>query len=441
MDDRLAKISDAGAERAVLGAMMMREQTAVEVYDVLTSSDFFDAKHAFTFDAIVKRMLDAEPVDPIAVADRLAREDLLDKVGGAPFLFELVEQAIPASVMFHAKIIKELSRRRQLAVTLVRNYQRALSLETDLDTTIDSVQAEVHSCTSVTAVERTGPVFIGSEIDQVVAARLDPKAHPVERGLGTGLVDLDTLTGGLRRGQLIVVGGRPGDGKSLLLTGFARHAAIKQNANTLLISLEMRREEIYDRVLAAEAKVLLHRLVSRSTPPPDERHRLAAAAERIKGAPLAIDDNSTVDINRIRALARMHQVRHGLDLLLLDYVQLVSPTSPREPRTQQIDGITRGLKLLAGELNVPVVAAAQLNRQADSRPDRMPQLSDLRESGGLENDANIVILLHRDDRLDPESPRAGEIDLVVAKNRNGPTDTLTAAAQFHFARIQDMAVA
>lgn len=438
MDDRLAKVRDVSAERAVLGSMMMREQVAVEVYDLLTSGDFYEATHGFIFDAIVKLMLDAEPVDPIAVADRLTREGLLDKVGGGPYLAELMDAAIPSSVMYHAKIVKEMSRRRQLAACMIKGYQRALDLNADLDTVISAAQADIQAATMTASTARRGPVFIGDEIDQTIAARVDPDEHREERGISTGIGALDQLICGLKPGQLVFIGGRPGDGKSLLLTGIARHAAIRQGARTLMVSLEMRRDEIYDRILAAEAQVNLHRLVSRSSLHLDEIHRLTNVGANLRRAPLAIEDGSAIDINQIRAIARMHQLRHGLDLLLVDYVQLVSATSEKETRSQQLDAIAAGLKRLAGELNIPIVAAAQLGRQVETRSDRRPQLSDLRESGGLENAANIAILIMRPDKADPETPRAGEIDLIVAKNRNGPLDTVTGAAQLHYARIVDI---
>jgi replicative DNA helicase len=257
-------------------------------------------------------------------------------------------------------------------------------------------------------------------------------------GVPTGFADLDSLTNGLHPGQLIILAARPALGKSTLALDVARAASIKNNLTSVIFSLEMSRNEIIMRLLSAEAQVALHHMRSGSMSDNDWT-KLATKMGTVSEAPLFIDDSPNLTMMEIRAKCRRLKQRHGLRLVVVDYMQLMTSGKRVESRQQEVSEFSRSLKLLAKELEVPVIAVSQLNRGPEQRTDKRPMLSDLRESGSLEQDADMVILLHREDAYERESPRAGEADFIVAKHRNGPTATITVAFQGHYSRFVDMA--
>ena len=256
-------------------------------------------------------------------------------------------------------------------------------------------------------------------------------------GVPTGFTDFDALTNGLHPGQMIVVAARPAVGKSTWALDIARSAAIKHKHATVVFSLEMSRTEITMRLLSAEARVHLQKLRNGQMGE-DDWAKIAATMGKISEAPLFIDDSPNMSLMEIRAKCRRLKQKHDLKLVVIDYLQLMTSGKRVESRQQEVSEFSRALKLLAKELEVPVIAISQLNRGAEQRTDKRPQMSDLRESGSIEQDADIVILLHREDAYEKESPRAGEADVIVAKHRNGPTDTLVVAFQGHYSRFVDM---
>jgi replicative DNA helicase len=257
-------------------------------------------------------------------------------------------------------------------------------------------------------------------------------------GVPTGFTDLDTLTNGLHPGQMIIIAARPAIGKSTMALDICRSASIKHNLTSVIFSLEMSRTEITMRLLSAEAKVPLQNM-RKGTMRDEDWTRVATAMSKVSEAPLFIDDSPNMSLMEIRAKCRRLKQRHDLKLVVVDYLQLMSSGKRVESRQQEVSEFSRALKLLAKEIEVPVIAVAQLNRGPEQRTDKKPMMSDLRESGSLEQDADMVILLHREDAYERESPRAGEADLIVAKHRNGPTDTVVVAFQGHYARFIDMA--
>ena len=259
----------------------------------------------------------------------------------------------------------------------------------------------------------------------------------IAEGVKTGFKDLDNLTNGLHPGNMIVVAARPAIGKSTLGLDIARHASIHNGDCSVIFSLEMSRSEITMRMLSAEARVALNNIRSGSLSD-DEWARLARRMGEINDAPLFIDDSPNLSMMEIRAKARRLKQRHDLKLVVIDYLQLMTSGKRVENRQQEVSEFSRQLKLLAKELNVPVIAISQLNRSPEQRADKKPMLSDLRESGSIEQDADVVILLHRDDFYDPQN-RSGEADLMVVKHRNGPTKKIVVASLLHFAKFADMA--
>jgi replicative DNA helicase len=257
-------------------------------------------------------------------------------------------------------------------------------------------------------------------------------------GVPTGFYELDELTHGLHPGQMIVIAARPAVGKSTFALDFARSAAIKNNLATVMFSLEMGRNEIAMRLLSAEATIGLQDL-RKGTIKDEQWSKIATTMGRMNDAPLFIDDSPNMSLMEIRAKCRRLKQQHDLKLVILDYLQLMSSGKKVESRQQEVSEFSRALKLLAKELQVPVIALSQLNRGSEQRQDKRPMVSDLRESGSIEQDADMVILLHREDVYDKESPRAGEADILVAKHRNGPTKDIVVAFQGHYSRFANMA--
>jgi replicative DNA helicase len=257
-------------------------------------------------------------------------------------------------------------------------------------------------------------------------------------GVPTGFYELDELTHGLHPGQMIVIAARPAVGKSTFALDFARSAAIKHNLATVMFSLEMGRNEIAMRLLSAEATIGLQDL-RKGTIKDEQWSKIATTMGRMNDAPLFIDDSPNMSLMEIRAKCRRLKQQHDLKLVILDYLQLMSSGKKVESRQQEVSEFSRALKLLAKELQVPVIALSQLNRGSEQRQDKRPMVSDLRESGSIEQDADMVILLHREDVYDKESPRAGEADILIAKHRNGPTKDIVVAFQGHYSRFANMA--
>lgn len=336
---------------------------------------------------------------------------------------------------------------------LTRNWEACVAVDPDDDEVLGSIVASaeawaVHPAAavadlgklaSVTADGRTG---VSRRLDNMLSAALHRATTPVtiKDVVPTGLDDLDDLLGGgLRRGELVLVAGRPSMGKSTLVLDWVRHASIAAGVPALLLSFEMTEAEIMTRVLSASAGVPLLRLRAGDLNEADQE-RLLAVADRIALAPLLVNESCSPSIRQVAAEARRAVAEDGVRLVVVDYVQQLYVDRRVDSRQHEIAEISRSLKHLARELRVPVVAVSQLNRGPESRPDRRPVLSDLRDSGGLEQDADAVVLVHRDDYYDRASERMGEADLILAKQRNGPTDTVTVAAQLHVSRFASFAL-
>jgi replicative DNA helicase len=307
----------------------------------------------------------------------------------------------------------------------------------DADDIVDAAQAEIYGVTDRRTSEDYQPLSAVMEgtLDEIEA--IGNRGGEMV-GVPTGFADFDELTNGLHPGQMIVLAARPAVGKSTLGLDIARSAAIKHGLGTCIFSLEMGRTEITMRLLSAEARVSLHHMrTGRLTD--DDWTRLARRMGEVSNAPLFIDDSPNMSMMEIRAKCRRLKQRHDLKLVVIDYLQLMQSGKRVESRQQEVSEFSRALKLLAKELEVPVVAISQLNRASEQRTDKKPQMSDLRESGSIEQDADMVVLLHREELYERESPRAGEADFIVAKHRNGPTATITVAFQGHYSRFVDMA--
>ena len=430
---------DLEAERSVLGGMMISKDAIADVIEQIRGTDFYRPAHEAIYDAIIDLYGRGEPADAITVSDELTKRGEMARVGGAAYLHTLIA-SVPtaANAGYYARIVRERSILRKLVEAGTRIVQRGYATDGgDVDELVNNAQAEVYAVTERRASEDYLPLseIIGGTVDEIEAA-----GHRGEGMIGvpTGFADLDRLTNGLHPGQMIVIAARPAIGKSTVGIDIVRSAAIKHDMAAVVFSLEMSRNEITMRLLSAEARVALHTMRS-GTMSDDDWTRMARRMGEVAEAPLFIDDSPNMSMMEIRAKCRRLKQRHDLRFVIVDYLQLMSSPKKTESRQQEVSELSRALKLLAKELEVPVIAISQLNRGPEQRTDKRPQVSDLRESGSIEQDADMVILLHREDAYERESPRAGEADLIVAKHRNGPTATVTVAFQGHYSRFVDMA--
>lgn len=428
---------DLGAEQIVLGAMMLSPVAVDAAAEILRARDFYRPNHGNLFTTITAQRDAGEPVDPTAILHRLAASGEIGKYGPT-YLHDLVA-SVPtaANVGWYAAVVREHAERRDLHRAGVQIAQTAN--EQGLSLAEARNLAEKHLTDATVrgghAAARTWQEIIGPAIAAIQAAG--------ERtgllGMSVGLVDLDKMLNGLRPGQLVVVGARPGMGKSIFAIDIARRAAMRDKTPTAVFSLEMSTAELANRIISAETSIA-GRAIENGRLNDDEWVKVARFSGELAEAPLIIDDTAPLTFAELRSRARQLHRKHGLGLVVVDYLQLMASEEKRaDNRSVEVAELSRGLKLLAKELSCPIIAASQLNRNPDGRVDKRPQLSDLRESGGIENDADIVVLLHRDDYYDSKSPRVGEIDIIVAKNRNGPLGCVAAIAQLHLTRIVDKA--
>ena len=428
---------DLPAEQCVLGAMLMSKDAIADVVETLRGPDFYRPAHEQVFDAILDLYGRGEPADAITVASELTKKGEIGRVGGAPYLHTLLASVpVAANAGYYAEIVREKAILRRLVNASVKIGQMSYAAEGDVTEIVDRAQAEVYGVTDRRASEDYKPLseLMQPTLDEIEA--IGSRGGQLA-GVPTGFVELDDLTNGLHAGQMIIVAARPGMGKSTLGLDLSRSASIKHGLTSAIFSLEMSQIEITMRLLSAEANIPLNH-IRNGKMSDDDWQRMARKMGEVSEAPLFIDDSPNLTMMEIRAKARRLRQRHDLKLVIIDYIQLMTSGKKVESRQLEVSEFSRNLKLLAKELEVPVVALSQLNRGPEQRNDKKPMLSDLRESGSLEQDADMVILLNRPDIHDKESERAGEADIDVAKHRNGATRTITVAFQGHYSRFMDM---
>ncbi|WP_078911700.1 replicative DNA helicase [Streptomyces sp. NRRL WC-3742] len=430
---------DLAAEQSVLGGMMLSKDAIGDVIEVLKPADYYRPAHEMIHGAILELYGRGEPADPITVAGELTKRGELTRVGGASYLHTLVD-SVPtaANAEYYAGIVHERAVLRRMVEAGTRIAGMGYAAEGDVDELVNAAQAQVMALADQRGEDNCAPLIDGMDI---TLGDVEDRKHNKGKitGVPTGFADLDQLTQGLQGGQMIVIAARPAIGKSTLALDIARSASITHGLTTAFFSLEMGRQEIQLRAVSAEGRVALHHLRSGEMTD-DDWLRTSRAVARMPEAPLLIDDNPVQSALSIAARCRKLKQRRSLDLVVVDYLQLLQGSGRRvENRQQEVSDMSRNLKLLAKQLGVPVIALSQLNRGPEQRADKRPMISDLRESGSIEQDADVVILLHREDAYEKDSKRSGEADLIVAKHRNGPTATVTVAFQGHYSRFVDMA--
>jgi replicative DNA helicase len=418
------------AETSVLGAILLSDHALDGILiDVkLKADDFYRERHRLIFRSMIrlKEKVDPEPVDVLTVQADLARTGELEEAGGEAYIHSL-PSLVPAAghVRHYARIVKEHAVRRRV-------LHAARELQDDVFTFSGQSQELVERAESrlfhIGHEDRTGELRAIEDVlhDELDKLELASREGIALTGTPSGFNDIDELTGGFQPGNLIVLAARPSMGKSALVTNIAENAAIDYGRPVALFSLEMSETELAQRFIASQAKLNGDDL-RKGRVRPDRWPKVVKATEKLAQSPLYVDDSSDIGIMEVRAKARRLHARKELGLIIVDYLQLMRAEDSSQSRVEQIGQMSRGLKLLARELGVPVIAVSQLSRAVEARPDKRPLLSDLRESGQIEQDADLVMFIYRDEYYNRDSDRPGEADLIVAKHRNGPIGTVELA--------------
>ncbi|WP_316669775.1 replicative DNA helicase [uncultured Propionibacterium sp.] len=428
---------DINAEKSVLGAMLLSKDAIADVTEELRADDFYRPNHEAIFNAIIELYGHGEPADAVTVAARLGRTGELERVGGRVYLIDLVQSvSIAANAGHYAQIVHDKATLRRLVEASMKISQLGYQGAGDVPDIVDAAQQAIYEVSDINTSDDYQQLkdLLEPTIDEMEAIQSHDDAMS---GVPTGFAELDELTNGLHAGQMVIVAARPAVGKSTLALDLARSAAVKNGLTTVYFSLEMGKTELVMRLLSAEAGVPLNH-IRNGRMSEDDWQQIVRKTGHVQEAPLFIDDSPNLTMMEIRSKARRLRQRNDLRLVIIDYLQLMSSGRKVESRQLEVSEFSRQIKLLAKELQIPVIALCQLNRGPEQRNDKKPMLSDLRESGSLEQDADVVILLHREDAYDRDSPRAGEADFIVAKHRNGPTATVTTAFQGHYSRFVDM---
>lgn len=414
---------NAEAEASLLGALLVDADTIVRVADALTALDFYEEKHRRIYEAIIKLYEKHRPIDALTLSNQLKEDGFLDIVGGAAYLTELANYVPTAAHAEHyADIIKQKSMRRRLIKaaqdTVDLGYDESKSIQEVIETAESDLfnVSQQHVKQDIQSIEN----ILADSFE-----RLDElhRNKGKVRGVPTGFKDMDNILAGWQRSDLVILAARPAMGKTAVALNFAHNVAVKAEQPVLLFSLEMSKEQLVDRLLAMESGVDAWNIRTGNLSDADFE-KIGNAMGALSEAPIYIDDTPGITVSEMRTKARREQHQRQLGLIIVDYLQLMSGSSrfgSDGNRVQEISEISRGLKLIARELNVPVIALSQLSRSVENRSPRIPLLADLRESGSIEQDADIVMFLYREDYYEPETQRKNITDIIISKHRNGPT--------------------
>lgn len=427
------------AERSVLGAVLIRNEAINHAAELIDSGDFFRLAHRRVFDGMVALSERGDPIDLVTLAEELTRDGSIQEVGGPAYLAALVD-GVPRStnVEYYARIVKEKATLRRLIESAQQIASSAYDAEDDAEVILDEAERSIFQIAD--RQMRTGFTPLRDLVHQSFTTIEQLQAHQnVVTGVATGFTDLDEMTSGLQPSDLIIVAARPSMGKTSFTLNIAQHVGVKTGKSVGFFSLEMSKEQLFMRMLTSEARVDAHKFRSGFLSERDYSS-LGHALGVLEQAKVFIDDTATIGVLEMRAKARRLSMEHGLDLLVIDYLQLMQGRGRFENRQQELASISRSLKGLAKELRVPIVALSQLSRATESRADHRPQLSDLRESGALEQDADVVMFIYREDQYDKKegSENEGIAEIIIGKQRNGPTGSVRLAFQKQFTKFENL---
>lgn len=428
------------AEMSVLGGMMLSKDAIADVIEILRATDFYRPAHASVYDVVVELFGRGDPADAVTVGAELKRKGELERIGGLPYLHTLVA-TVPtaANAAYYAGIVREQAQLRSLVEVGTRIVQLGYTTDgADVEGLVNLAQSEVFAVSE----QRNSTNYV--TLEQVVPDLYEELERNANRdggldGVPTGFAELDAKLNGLRAGQMIIIAARPGGGKSTLAMDICRSCAVHNNKAAAYFSLEMNRTELSMRLLAAESRVFLDRMIKGKLESRDWQE-IARTLDKISQAPLIVDDSPNMTMGEIRAKSRRMKQQFDIQLIVIDYLQLLTSGGKSvESRQQEVSEFSRSIKLLAKELEIPIVAVAQLNRDSEKRNDKRPQVADLRESGSLEQDADVVLLIHREDMFNENTEKQGMADIIIGKQRSGPTGIVELAFQGHFSRFAEVA--
>ncbi len=410
------------AEQSVLGSILIDKNSILKVADILTPKDFYSPAHEIIFENIIELYEKRQPIDILSLTNKLKEKDLLKDIGGPSYLAELTNQVATASHVDHfATIVKEKKVLRDLIRASAEITEDAFEPTKEVEELLDTIEQKILAISQKSRPQNFIPIKDELKEAYERIERLHQNKETL-RGVPTGFTGLDSLLSGLQKSDLIVVGARPSLGKTTLVLDIARHAALKAGVPVGVFSLEMSREQVIDRFIAAEAQIPLWKLRTGRITDDMDFQLIQHALDNLAVAPIYVDDTPSPNIMQMRSMARRLQLENGLGLLIVDYLQLIMPRTHSDNMVQQVTEISRGLKALARELNIPVIAVSQLSRAVDQREQKLPRLSDLRESGSIEQDADVVLFIYRKDRdrIDVSPDEQNIAQVSIAKHRNGP---------------------
>ncbi len=427
------------AEESVLGAMLLSRDAIATAMEICQPDDFYKSSHGHIFSAITSLFSHGEAVDWVTVTEELRRRGLLESIGD-PSVFVTLQANTPSigNAEHYARIIEELALLRRLVSVAGEIAELGYTVPEDVSDVLDRAESLVFDVSQRRVIDSMTPLraLLGQSLDHL--EQLFTRGEAIT-GLATGYADLDEQLAGLQPSNLVVVGARPAMGKTSFALGMVAHAGIKLNKPVLLFSLEMSHLELTQRLLCSEARVDANRMRTGKLLEADWT-KIGNAISRMSEAPIFIDDNPNLTVMDIRARPRRLKSREGLSLVVVDYLQLMTGRHGAENRQVEVSEISRGLKILARELEIPVVALSQLSRGLEMRQDKRPMLADLRESGSIEQDSDVVLFIYRDEIYNPDSSESqGTAEIIVAKHRNGPTGHTNLAFIGHHARFDNMA--
>ncbi|HPN96523.1 MAG TPA: replicative DNA helicase [Candidatus Moranbacteria bacterium] len=416
------------AERSVLGALMLDKDAIIKVANLIRIGDFYKDDHNLIYEAMVELYEQREPIDVLSLSNRLEEKGQLDKVGGSSYLASLVS-SVPSSanIAHYAKVVQKKSTLRKLINTASEILELGYKEEEDVEKILDSAEQKLFSVSQKYIKQDFVPI---KSILESAFNRIDElhKGDHKLRGVPTGFPDLDQILAGFQKSDLVILAARPSIGKTTLALDFARQIAVKEKIPVGIFSLEMSSDQLIDRMLAAQSGVDLWRLRTgrlKTGEGDDDFQRIGEAMGVLSEAKIFIDDAGSANVMEMRTMARRLQSEHNVGLIIIDYLQLMEGRSGGDNRVNEISEISRALKQLARELNIPVIALSQLSRAVESRSPQIPKLSDLRESGSIEQDADVVMFLYREDREKPDTPNKNIVEVHIAKHRNGPIGRLS----------------
>ncbi len=411
------------AEQSVLGCLMLDKDAIIKVADILKPDDFYKGIHSNIYYVMLELYEKNEPIDLLSLTNRLKEKKQLEELGGNSYLTSLVNTVPTAAhVVHYAKIIKNKKTLRDLISSSYQIAQLSYEEPEDIENLVDSAEQKIFSVSEQSTKQKF--ILVKNHLEEAFE-RIDKlhRGDNATRGVSTGFVDLDNYLAGFQKSDLIILAARPSLGKTTLALDFARYTAIKDKTPVAIFSIEMSKEQLVDRLICSQAEVNLWKMRTGKLSgegPNNDFQKIQRSLDELSIAPIFIDDTPAPTIMQIRTMARRIQAEHDIGLIVIDYLQMIQPRNPSDSPVQQMTEISRNLKALARELNMPILALSQLNRAVESRSPAIPKLSDLRDSGAIEQDADVVLFIYREDKDKRDSERKNIAEVIIAKHRNGP---------------------